>query len=73
MSEALSTVLVQAMQLSPDERGELMERLADSLDPPTELEPATDDEFAAELHRRAAELRADPTSGIPWDDVKGMR
>jgi putative addiction module component (TIGR02574 family) len=73
MSDALSTVLAQAMQLSPDERGELIEQLADSLDPPTEMEHATDDEFAVELHRRAAELRADPTSGIPWADVKEMR
>ncbi len=73
MSAALTTVLAQAMQLPAAERGELIERLADSLDPPAELEHTTDDEFAAELHRRAAELRADPTAGIPWDHVKEMR
>jgi putative addiction module component (TIGR02574 family) len=73
MSEALSAVLAQALQLPAAERGELIERLADSFDPPEGLEEATDDEFAAELHRRAAELRADPTAGIPWDDVKEMR
>ena len=73
MSEAMSAVLAQAMQLTAAERGELIDRLGDSLDPAEELEGATADEFAAELYRRADELRADPTAGIPWNDVKGMR
>ena len=73
MTDATSALLSQALQLSAAERGELMDRLADSLDPPQELEEVPDDDFATELHRRAAELRADPTAGIPWDDVKGMR
>ncbi len=73
MSEALSAVLAQAMELPAAQRGELIERLADSLDPPDGLDEVTADEFADELTRRAAELRADPTAGIPWDDVKGMR
>lgn len=73
MSEAMSAVLAQALQLSTAERGELMERLADSLDPPDGLDEMAEDEFTAELHRRAAELRADSTAGVPWDDVKEMR
>ena len=73
MSETLATVLAQAMQLPAAERGELIDRLADSLDPPEGLGEIAENEFTAELNRRATELRADPTSGIPWDDVKGMR
>jgi putative addiction module component (TIGR02574 family) len=73
MSEALSAVLAQAMRLSAAERGELIDRLGDSFDPPKGLEEATADEFTAELHRRAAELRATPEAGIPWDEVKEMR
>lgn len=73
MSEELSAVLAQALQLPAEERGELIERLTDSLDPPEGLDETAEDEFTAELHRRAAELRADPTAGIPWDDVKEMR
>ena len=73
MSEAMSAVLAQAMRLTAAERGELIDRLGDSFDPVEGSEEVTADEFAAELHRRAAELRADPTAGIPWDDVKGMR
>lgn len=73
MSDAMSAVLAQAMQLPAAERGELIERLTDSLDPPEGLDHATDDEFAAELNRRAAELRADPTAGIPWEQVREMR
>ena len=41
-------------------------------DLPTELGEATDDEFAAEVNRRAAELRADPSAGIPWERVREM-
>lgn len=73
MSEAMSAVLTQAMKLSATERGELIERLVDSLDPPDGLDELTEDEFTAELHRRAADLRNDPTTGIPWNDVKEMR
>jgi putative addiction module component (TIGR02574 family) len=73
MSEAMTTVLAQALQLPAAERGELIERLTDSLDPPQGLNEVAEDEFATELHRRAAELRADPTAGIPWGDVKEMR
>lgn len=72
MSEALTAVLAQALQLPAAERGELIDHLTDSLDPPEGLDETTDDEFAAELHRRASELRADPTAGIPWDQVKEM-
>jgi MOSC domain-containing protein YiiM len=32
-----------------------------------------DDAFAAELERRAEELRRDPSAGIPWDQVRDMR
>ena len=73
MSEAMSAVLAEALKLPAAERGELIDRLADSLDPPEGLEAVTDDEFATELRRRAAELQADPTAGVPWDDVKEMR
>jgi putative addiction module component (TIGR02574 family) len=70
MSEAMSAVLTQALQLPAAERGELIDRLAESLDPPDGLEAVSDEEFTAELNRRAAELRADPTAGIPWDQLK---
>jgi putative addiction module component (TIGR02574 family) len=73
MSEALSAVLAQAMQLSVAERGELVDRLADTLDPPDEAEQMTDAEFATELLRRADDLRANPSAGVPWEQVREMR
>ncbi|MCU0703980.1 MAG: addiction module protein [Fimbriiglobus sp.] len=73
MSETMSTILAQALQLSTAERRELIERLADSLDPPAGAEALSDAEFTAELERRAAELRADPSAGLPWDQVREMR
>ncbi len=72
MSEAASAVLAEALKLTAAERGELMDRLADTLDPPAGLDELTEAEFAAEVNRRAAELRADPSAGIPWERVREM-
>jgi putative addiction module component (TIGR02574 family) len=70
MSEAASAVFAEALKLTPAERGELIDRLADTRDPPAGLEELTETEFAAEVSRRAAELRADPSAGSPWERVK---
>jgi putative addiction module component (TIGR02574 family) len=72
MSEAVTAVFTRAMQLTEAERGELIDRLTDTLPPPSVVDDATDEQFAAELHRRAAELRDDPTAGIPWERVREM-
>lgn len=64
-------LLAAALKLPPDEREELAGRLWDSLDPPgSDIDRLTDEEFEAELHRRAEELRRDPSSGIPWEEVR---
>lgn len=71
MSQTAAELLKAAMELPPDERGELAERLLDTLDPPgSDIDAMTDEEFAAELDRRAAEMRADPSAGVPWEEVK---
>jgi len=74
MSERSASLLAAALELSEQERAELVEGLMDSLAPPdSDIDRLTEEEFAAELDRRAAELRQSPDAGIPWEQVKDMR
>jgi putative addiction module component (TIGR02574 family) len=74
MSERAASLLAAALQLPEDERAELVEGLLDSLGgPDSDIDRMTEDEFAAELDRRAEELRQNPDAAIPWDQVKDMR
>jgi len=63
-------ILQAALALPEAERELLVECLLESLDPPGEV--MTDEEFAAELDRRVAELDADPSKAIPWSEVRKM-
>ena len=74
MSERSASLLAAALQLSEEERAELVEGLLDSLGgPDSDIDRMTEDELAAELDRRAEEMRRDPDAGIPWEQVKDMR
>ncbi|HKB06023.1 MAG TPA: addiction module protein [Gemmataceae bacterium] len=74
MSERTASLLAAALQLSKEERAELVESLLDSLDgSDSDVDRMTDEELAAELDRRAEELRRNPDAGIPWEQVKDMR
>jgi putative addiction module component (TIGR02574 family) len=66
-------LLTAALALAPAEREELADSLWASLDPSDAYAGMTEDELVAELDRRAAELKADPTQGIPWDEVRNQR
>lgn len=73
MSERYQAVLVEALKLSDEERADLADALWDSLGaPPAGYGEMTDDEFKAELDRRAEELRQHPERAIPWEEVKRM-
>jgi len=70
MAAILKEIEVQALQLSPRERGELIHRLIVSLDGVPEDSPeviakAWDDEIA----RRVADMEAGKTAWIPSEDV----
>lgn len=56
-------------RLSEDDQQELLARLIDRFEPEVDSEA----EFDSELLRRAEELRADPSAGIPWEQVRRMR
>ena len=65
MTDNARKVLLDAMDLSPQERAELAAELLDSL-PDDGLHP----EWAAEIERRARRAWADPSAGEPWETVE---
>ncbi len=73
MSPKVSELLTSALALSPAEREELADCLWSLVDASDAFAGMTEDEMIAELDRRAAELKADPGAGVPWDEVRNMR
>ena len=65
MNATLETVEAAALQLSAEERAELIERLIDTVLPPPPLHPA----WEAEIARRVAEMDAGLVEGIPAEQV----
>ena len=69
LSEDAASILNAALKLSEEDRLELADALYESVS----MEPdPNDDEFFAELERRRAESERDPSSMIPWSEVKRM-
>ncbi|MDP3718166.1 MAG: addiction module protein [Acidobacteriota bacterium] len=64
-------VMQTLLKLPPNERADLALALWESLDE-TDREASFDltPALAAELDRRLAEHLADPTTGIPWEEVR---
>lgn len=50
---------------------QLAERLLESV--PEQIDELSEAEFLAELDRRFAEFEKDPTTAIPWSEVKKMQ
>lgn len=65
MNASLETVEAAAMQLSAEERAELIARLIDTVLPAPPLHPA----WEAEIARRVAEMDAGLVEGIPAEQV----
>ncbi len=65
MNASLETVEAAALQLTAQERAELIERLIDAAAPPPPLHPA----WEAEIARRVAEMDAGLIEGIPAEQV----
>lgn len=65
MSERANKLLAEAMDLSPDERAELVDRLM-ALSP----DDALDADDAAEIERRARRAREQPDGGEAWETVR---
>ena len=63
---SVDAILEQAKALTRDELSDLIERLQEAAD---EAAPLTDAQ-KAELDRRLADYRANPTDLIPWEVVR---
>ncbi len=69
MSDRSRRILNEALELTPEERADLIAHLAETLDAAAaDIEP--DPEFAAIVARRVAELRTGTARTIPWEDAR---
>jgi putative addiction module component (TIGR02574 family) len=59
----------ELLRLSPAERIQLAQDLWDSLPEDPDLLPLTEPEIA-ELNRRMAEHKRDPSTALAWEDVR---
>ncbi len=71
MPMPLQAIEAEALQLPPDERGQLVGRLMESLEPaaedtPVNITKAWDDEIA----RRIEDLEAGRTQAVPYEQVR---
>ena len=62
--------LAELLKLSVPERIQLAEDLWDSIAAEPEALPPLTDAQRAEIERRLAEHDRDPTSAIPWEEVR---
>ncbi len=65
MNASLDSVEAAALELTAEERAELVERLIDTVLPPPPLQPGWEEEIA----RRVAELDAGLVKSIPAEEV----
>jgi len=67
-------LLTSILALPEPVRVEFIQALLHTLEPGvTEPGELREDELDEELTRRAKQLRADPTAGVPWSKVRKMR
>jgi putative addiction module component (TIGR02574 family) len=68
MSATCRDILDAALRLSPEDRGIIAERLLETLSPDdTEL---SDDELEGELAHRIEEASNDPSTTVPWVELR---
>jgi putative addiction module component (TIGR02574 family) len=64
-----ATLLAEIMQLTPKDRRDLVEELCAAVDEDEAF--VLTPEQMAEIDRRIAEHERDPSSAIPWEEVRG--
>ncbi len=62
------SVLDQARQLAPEDQAKLIDALWDSV--PSNVDVPLHPEWAVELERRMAAIRAGTTKPVPWHQVR---
>ena len=68
MSPEASEVLAKAMQLSSHERGQLIDRLVETLDDEP-ADPDAEEAWAQEIKRRVDDIRSGKVKLIPGEEV----
>jgi putative addiction module component (TIGR02574 family) len=69
MTEPSRKILKEALDLPEDERADLVCSLLDSFGAPPQSSERSDEEWIAEIERRArAAMAGEP--GIPWDEAR---
>lgn len=69
MSTATARLLEDALRLPENDRADLAAELLASLPPRTHAEQRTEDEWLAEIERRARAATAG-SPGVPWDQAR---
>ena len=64
------SLLAELLELSPAERIQLAEDLWDSVSADADNLPPLTDAQLAEVQRRLADHRRDPSTAIPWEEVR---
>ena len=62
-------ILAEFLKLDPDEQRQLVEEMWESMEEEDVSHEFSDEELV-EIERRDAEFRADPSTGIPWENVR---
>ena len=73
MSAAVADLLAAARKLSPEEQGELADRLYEQLLPPDPALDLSDAEYEAEVEQLADELGLQPGVDLTWEQVRELR
>jgi putative addiction module component (TIGR02574 family) len=68
MATQASQILADALQLSEAERALIVQQLLTTLSP--EQPDVSDDDLESELDRRLQEFNENPSTGIPWSELK---
>lgn len=63
-----TTLVDAALQMTTDERAQIVAALIDSFDGPTD--PGVEQAWADEIARRANEIKSGTVTGRSWEDVK---
>jgi putative addiction module component (TIGR02574 family) len=72
--ETSAQKLLDAVLALPDtDRAKLAQAVLESLGPDSPNDSDELEEWEAELDRRGQELRTDPSTALPWSDVKKLR
>lgn len=71
MTPETRSLLAAVLALPDAERALLVEELLEVLPPPAD--ELTDDQLEAELERRFEDYQRDPSSAIPWSQIKRSR